>query len=80
MGNIAAKLTTATNHPQDDNLETFSLVWLDTQVNTTEQNQRAQKKLRQIINHLKIFDDLDQCQQYILSLSSQDRLVLIVSG
>jgi plasmid stabilization system protein ParE len=65
---------------QDNNLETFGLLWLDAQVNTSKENQQAQKELRQIINHLKIFDDLDQCQQYILSLSSQDRLILIVSG
>ena len=41
----------------DDNLETFSLVWLDAQVNTTEDNRQTQQKLRQIINHLKTFDD-----------------------
>jgi hypothetical protein len=80
MANVAAKPTTATSHPQDNNLETFSILWLDARVNITKENQQAQKELRQIINHLKIFDDLDQCQQYILSLSSQDRLILIVSG
>jgi hypothetical protein len=64
----------------DDNLETFSLLWLDAQVNTTEDNRQTQQKLRQIINHLKTFDDQEQCHQYILSLSPQDRLVLIISG
>jgi hypothetical protein len=66
--------------PNDDNLETFSLLWLDAQVNTTKDNRQAQEKLRQIINHLKTFDDQQQCHQYILSLSPQDRLVLIISG
>jgi len=64
----------------DDNLEAFSLYWLDAQVNTTDDNRQTQKKLRQIINHLKTFDDQNQCHQYILSLSPQDRLVLIISG
>ncbi len=64
----------------DDNLETFSLLWLDAQINTTEDNQQVQLKLRESINHLKTFDDQQQCQQYILSLSPQDRLVLIMSG
>jgi hypothetical protein len=64
----------------DGNLETFSLVWLDAQVNTTEDNRQTQLILRQIINHLKTFDDQQQCHQYILSLSPQDRLVLIISG
>lgn len=40
-----------------DNLETFSLYWLDVQVNTTEDNRQTQIEFRQIINHLKIFDD-----------------------
>ena len=64
----------------NENLETFSIFWLDVQVNTTEDNRNAQLKLREIINHLKTFDDQNECLQRILSLSTQDRLVLIVSG
>ena len=75
-----AGVNSKTSQTHDDNLETFSLLWLDAQVNTTEENRQAQQKLRKIINHLKTFDDQNQCQQYILSLSPQDRLVLIVSG
>jgi len=63
-----------------DNLETFSIFWLDEQVNTTEDNRNTQLKLREIINHLKTFDDQGECHQRILSLSQEDRLVLIVSG
>jgi hypothetical protein len=62
------------------NLETFSLLWLDAQVNKTEENRQAQRKLRQIINHLQTFDDQYQCEQYISCFSNQDRFVLIVSG
>ena len=65
---------------QDDNLESFSIFWLDAQVNTTEENKKAQQKLRQIINHLKTFDDQNQCQQFILSMLPEDRLILIISG
>jgi hypothetical protein len=68
------------NHEtNDENLETFSLLWLDSQVNTLAENRQTQLELRQIINHLKIFDDKQQCYQYIRSLSSQDRLILIIS-
>ena len=63
-----------------DNLETFSIFWLDEQVNATEENRHTQLKLREIINHLKTFDDQGECHQRILSLSQEDRLVLIVSG
>ncbi len=69
-----------TSQTYDDNLETFSLFWLDAQVNSTEDNRQTQQKLRQIINQLKTFDDQNQCQQHITSLSPQDRLVLIISG
>jgi len=64
----------------DENLETFSIFWLDEQVNKTEENRNTQLILREIINHLKTFDDQGECYQRILSLSTQDRLVLIVSG
>ncbi len=65
---------------QYHNLETFSLLWLDAEGNTSEENRQAQRKLRQIINHLRTFDDPYQCEQYISHFSDQDRLVLIVSG
>ena len=64
----------------NDNLETFSIFWLDAQVNAAEDNRNTQLKLREIINHLKTFDDQDECCQRILSLSLEDRLILIVSG
>jgi len=54
-------------------------LWLDTSVNS-EKNVYVQQKLRSFIHHLQIFEKLDQCEQYIQSVSSQDRLVLIVSG
>jgi plasmid stabilization system protein ParE len=65
---------------KDENLETFSLIWLDAKVNQTKENRQAQQNLRHIINHIKIFEDRHQCEQYILSLSPHDRVVLIVSG
>ncbi|CAF3384723.1 unnamed protein product, partial [Rotaria sp. Silwood2] len=76
-------MTTAKNtivETNSDNVETFSLLWLDAEVNTKEENKHAQKRLRSIINHLIIFHDQNECQQYIVSSSEQDRLVLIISG
>lgn len=65
---------------KDDNLESFALIWLDAQIDTKEENRQAQKQLRNIINHLKTFDNENDCHQYILSIPPQDRVVLIVSG
>ncbi|CAF2513792.1 unnamed protein product [Rotaria sp. Silwood2] len=62
------------------NLETFSLIWLDAEVNTTEENRRAQNRLRSIINQLIIFHNPNECRQYIMSCSIEDRLILIASG
>lgn len=64
---------------ENDDLETFGLVWLD--ANTDEHETRnADKKLRSIINSLRKFHDTKQCQKYIEQKSETDRLVLIVSG
>ncbi|CAF1682235.1 unnamed protein product [Adineta ricciae] len=70
----------ATNNTDDNNLETFSLLWLDAAIHTNTENQEAQKQLRACINHVIPFEDPNRCQRYIQTTSSQDRLVLIVSG
>jgi len=67
-------------YDNNNNLETFSLIWLDAQVDTSEENRQAQKQLRNIINHFITFDNEDDCQQYISTISPQDRVILIVSG
>jgi tetratricopeptide (TPR) repeat protein len=64
----------------DDNLETFALLWLDASVNSSEENRRAQQHLRSTINYLKAFEDAKQCQQYIQFVSPYNRIILIVSG
>ncbi len=61
------------------NLESFACVWLDQAVNSTEDNINTQKELRQVINHLQIFDNSDKCEQHIRQIT-QEKVVLIVSG
>jgi hypothetical protein len=65
---------------KDNNLETFSLVWLDATVNESKENREVQQQLRKSINRLKTFNNADECEQYIRSMSEQDRVVIIVSG
>jgi hypothetical protein len=65
---------------QDDNLETYCLVWLDASVNSSRENIQAQQKLRKSVNHLITFEDDQQCLEYIESLSKEDRVIFIVSG
>ena len=69
-----------TSEQKDENLETYSLVWLDASVNSSQENIAAQKQLRASINHLLTFENEQQCLQYVHSLPQDDRTVLIVSG
>jgi hypothetical protein len=63
----------------DDHLETFSLLWINGQVNKDEKKQNIEKKLRAIINHVKIFEVVDECQRYIQAMPKEDRFVVIVN-
>jgi hypothetical protein len=62
----------------DKNLEIFSLIWLDENVNVKDTRDTEQKR-RPIINRLKKFQYVKQCQEYIEQRSKKDRLILIVS-
>ncbi|CAF0746347.1 unnamed protein product [Adineta ricciae] len=63
-----------------ENLETYSLIWLDNAVNQSFENLQAQQVLRKLIHHLLIFEDVELCLDYIDHLSSNDRVLLIVNG
>ena len=57
--------------------ETFCLIWLDSNLN---EGRNTEQKLRLIINQLKKFQDLDECQDFIEKTSSKDRLIFIANG
>ncbi|CAF3624815.1 unnamed protein product [Rotaria sordida] len=63
----------------ENNLETYSLVWLESAMNEANEYIEAQKRLRKLINHLKIFDDVEQCESYMRSVPKDDRIILIIS-
>jgi hypothetical protein len=67
------------DHTIDENLETFSLLWLDAQMDNNKRNRHAQKQLRTIINQFKTIEDENECQHFIEQTSKEDRLVLIIS-
>lgn len=64
----------------EENLETFSLLWLDAAVNNDQENIDAQRQLRASINFLKIFADGEQCEAHVRAVPKDDRIVLITSG
>ena len=67
------------NVPSSSNLESFACLWLDQNVDSTQDNRDTEQELRQVINHLRLFNDTDACEQYIHEIS-QEKVVLIVSG
>ncbi|CAM4895674.1 unnamed protein product [Rotaria socialis] len=77
----AKELTSSNSIDQStsSNFESFTCLWLDQSVNTTQDNLETQKELRQVINHLRTFDDMDKCEQYIRQITTE-KVVLIVSG
>jgi len=76
-----AKALSQTNdsHSINDNLETYSLIWLDQNVSIDKEDEKIEQDLRKLINHLMKFDNEQACQQYIQERLEQDRLILIVN-
>jgi hypothetical protein len=62
-----------------ESLEIFSLVWLDASIDKSQDNLDAQQKLRSVTNHIKTFEDVDVCKQYIHRFTD-DQIIFIVSG
>lgn len=54
------------------------LVWLDRMVNTFQPYLEYQKQVRSSIDHLKTFESVTKCMDYIQSVPSDERIVLIV--
>lgn len=73
-------MATATLTQEKPNLEIYSLVWLDNSVGSSQDTIQAQRFLQNAINYIKLFRQVDKCEEYIQSLSKIDRVILIVSG
>ncbi|CAF4066724.1 unnamed protein product [Adineta steineri] len=58
-----------------NHLEGFSLIWLN-----NNENVDIQSELRNIINHIETFEDVEECKNYIENTSENDRLVLVTNG
>ncbi|CAF1069379.1 unnamed protein product [Didymodactylos carnosus] len=63
----------------DINLEDFTVLWLDTNNNTSEDCLRTIQQLRSVINYLKTFTTVDECVEYVKEYYSET-LFLITSG
>ncbi|CAF1013513.1 unnamed protein product [Rotaria sordida] len=63
-----------------NNLETYSIIWLDRLVNDVKEYIDAQQRLRVSINYIRTFKNSDDCEQFIQSVSEQDRIIFIVNN
>ncbi|CAF1544856.1 unnamed protein product, partial [Didymodactylos carnosus] len=66
-------------HDNDHNLENFTVVWLDADIDKTDDCHDTKKRLRTIANHLRTFCDADECIDYISSIK-MEQVLLILSG
>jgi len=62
-----------------NDVEISITIWLDAEINKKVENQNAQQQLRTIVNRFKTFEDANECEKYIRSKSSKQRLLLIVN-
>ncbi|CAF3159823.1 unnamed protein product, partial [Rotaria sp. Silwood2] len=77
--NKISNSTKSVDQSVNSNFESFACLWLDQNVNSTQDNIQTQKELRQVINHLRTFDNIDECEKYIRKIT-KEKVVLIVSG
>ena len=61
------------------NLESFACIWLDQHLFTIDDNQLSLQRLRSVINHVQLFDQINRCIDCIRSIVDE-QIILIVSG
>ncbi|CAF2082743.1 unnamed protein product [Rotaria magnacalcarata] len=63
----------------NENLEEFTVIWLDARIDTSVDCIDTKKHLQSIINYLKTFNDSAKCIDYIKAVK-EEKVFLIVSG
>ncbi|CAF1353168.1 unnamed protein product [Rotaria magnacalcarata] len=63
-----------------NNLETYSIFWLDRLVNEAKEYVDAQQRLRASINYIKTFKNIEDCEEFIHYVPQQDRIILIINS
>ncbi|CAF0766388.1 unnamed protein product [Adineta steineri] len=64
---------------QDENLEMFTIIWLDDSKTKSQKTISIQQQLRTIVNYLKTFENEDDCEKYIQKMSKDEYIILIVN-
>ena len=63
------------------NVNNLTLIWLDTEINNRSSNINIQIKLKNLINYFRIFDQIDEFEQYIKQIgkTNKEKLLVIIS-
>lgn len=64
---------------ENDNLEVFSLIWLDNVKKKSQKTNLIQRRLRATINYLKVFINETECERYIKQMPRDENAVLIIN-
>lgn len=59
--------------------EPFTCIWLDTNVDSSQENRSAQEQLQQVVDHLFTFNNIAMGEKQIRK-STEESIILIVSG
>lgn len=80
--NIKSLLWPTADHPVKGSieLETFTLVWLDPNVDSHEGNRETQNSLRKILSCLVTFDQISTCEYCLKQCDINQKIILITSG
>ena len=57
----------------------WTIFWLDSAANNGEENQNTQQKFSLLSDEVRVFEEVDSCQQEI-QIKSKTLIILIVSG
>ncbi|CAF1460896.1 unnamed protein product, partial [Didymodactylos carnosus] len=73
------KLTKNAPYDCSQNLESFSVVWLDRSIKKFNDLDDIQKELRAIIHYIRLFDLPEECEDYVKKLK-EDNIYFIVTS
>ncbi|CAF3825387.1 unnamed protein product [Rotaria sp. Silwood1] len=67
------------NH--DKHLDIYTVVWLDNRIKKSKKiiSPQQQQQLRTIINDIKIFENENDCEEYIKQMSEDEYIILIIN-
>ncbi|CAF4453220.1 unnamed protein product [Rotaria sp. Silwood2] len=78
-GSNSSIIEKSLNH--NENLDIYTVIWLDNRIKKSKKqiSIQQQQQLRTIINYLKIFENENDCEEYIKQMSQDEYIILIIN-